>query len=78
MPSGWYGLICCICFTGLTPDDCAVDWRGDKWDTCKGACAIGAGCFTEDQRQLLGYIKWHYEHDKLDRILESAAERGDI
>lgn len=78
MPEGWYGLICCICFEGLTSDECFVDHRGDKWDACKGACAISAGFFTEDQRQLLEYIKWAYEHDKLDRILKSAAERGDI
>lgn len=36
-------LFCCICFKGLTPETCAVDKDGQKWDTCKGACAKEAG-----------------------------------
>lgn len=36
-------LYCCICFKPLTPDDCAVDRVGEKWDVCKGDCAIEAG-----------------------------------
>lgn len=33
-------LYCCICFKPLTPEDCAVDISGQKWDACKGQCAI--------------------------------------
>ena len=29
-----YGLICCICFSGLTPEQCAVDEDGQRWDVC--------------------------------------------
>lgn len=36
-------LYCCICFTDLTPDECATDSEGQKWDACKGLCAIEAG-----------------------------------
>jgi hypothetical protein len=43
MPTGWYGLICCICFVGLTPETCAVDSDGQKWDACRGECARDAG-----------------------------------
>lgn len=30
-----YGLFCCICFVGLTPDTCYKDENGDKWDMCE-------------------------------------------
>jgi hypothetical protein len=36
-------LYCCICFRSLTPDECAVDRDGQKWDLCEGACALEAG-----------------------------------
>lgn len=36
-------LYCCICFRLLTEDDCATDKEGQKWDVCKGSCAIQAG-----------------------------------
>jgi hypothetical protein len=36
-------LFCCICATVLTPEQCAVDEEGVKWDTCKGDCARDAG-----------------------------------
>lgn len=36
-------LYCCICFTSLEPDTCVVDTDGQKWDVCKGQCAIEAG-----------------------------------
>lgn len=36
-------LYCCICFTTLTPAECAVDIEGQKHDTCKGQCAAEAG-----------------------------------
>jgi hypothetical protein len=36
-------LYCCICFKPLTPDECAVDSDGQKWDVCKGDCAQAAG-----------------------------------
>lgn len=38
-----YGLMCEVCFTGLTPDRCAVDTNGDAWDVCAGDCARQAG-----------------------------------
>lgn len=36
-------LYCCICFSPLEPDECAVDTDGVKWDVCKGECAREAG-----------------------------------
>jgi hypothetical protein len=36
-------LYCCICFWPLTPEECAVDSDGQKWDVCKGECAADAG-----------------------------------
>jgi hypothetical protein len=38
-----YGLMCEICFSGLTPDRCATDIEGIKWDVCSGRCAVEAG-----------------------------------
>lgn len=38
-----WGLMCDICFRGLTPDDCAVDSAGNRWDICRGECARKAG-----------------------------------
>lgn len=38
-----FGLMCEICFRGLTPDECAEDTNGKKWDICKGDCARQAG-----------------------------------
>lgn len=38
-----FGLMCCICFHGLTPETCVVDTDGVKWDVCKGVCAEQAG-----------------------------------
>jgi hypothetical protein len=44
MPIGWYGLICCICFSGLTPEQCWTDEFGNPWDLCAtGDCAELAG-----------------------------------
>lgn len=50
---GWYArthstpghevAMCCICFTSLTAETCAVDEHGDKWDVCKGQCAEESG-----------------------------------
>jgi hypothetical protein len=42
-------LYCCICFKELTPDECVVDISGQKWDVCRGACAIEAG--IDERRQ---------------------------
>ena len=36
-------LYCCICFKPLEPDDCATDTDGQKWDVCKGDCAVQTG-----------------------------------
>jgi hypothetical protein len=37
-------LFCCICFSSLTPGDCATDSKGQKWDVCAdGDCAQQAG-----------------------------------
>lgn len=36
-------LYCCICFKPLTPEECAVDNAGQKWDCCPGECAREAG-----------------------------------
>jgi hypothetical protein len=38
-----WGTICEICYTQLTPDTCAVDEHGQKWDVCAGDCARQAG-----------------------------------
>lgn len=27
-------LYCCICFKTLTPDECAIDYEGVRWDVC--------------------------------------------
>lgn len=43
MPTGWYGLICCVCFEGLTSETCAVDAEGVKWDVCPGQCSKDIG-----------------------------------
>lgn len=37
------GLRCEICHRGLTPEECAVDTAGQKWDVCKGDCARQVG-----------------------------------
>ena len=36
-------LYCCICFRPLTPEECLVDTKGNKWDICRGQCAVEAG-----------------------------------
>lgn len=36
-------LYCCICYKPLTPDECVVNTAGEKWDVCKGRCAVEAG-----------------------------------
>lgn len=43
-----WGLICCICYSGLTPEQCAVDTSGQRWDVCSlkhnsENCAAQAG-----------------------------------
>lgn len=38
-----FGTMCAICFTALTPEECAEDAEGQKWDLCKGHCAQQAG-----------------------------------
>lgn len=48
-----WGLICCICFRGLTPEQCAVDTDGVRWDVCASTvseedCAKQAG--IEEQK----------------------------
>jgi hypothetical protein len=43
MPEGWYGLICCICFEGLAPEECYVDEYDKVWDVHPGECAEQAG-----------------------------------
>lgn len=43
-----FGTFCEICFTGLTPSECATDTNGDKWDVCKGECATQAGITEPD------------------------------
>ena len=27
-------LYCCLCFKRMTPEECHMDERGDKWDVC--------------------------------------------
>lgn len=41
-PNGWYGLICCICFEHMEPEDCYVDTAGKRWDFHPGLCAVQA------------------------------------
>lgn len=36
-------LYCEVCFKPLTPDECATDSDGEKWNVCKGECAKEAG-----------------------------------
>lgn len=36
-------LMCCVCFSGLTPEQCAIDHEGGVWDVCKGQCALESG-----------------------------------
>lgn len=36
-------LHCCICFSRLTPETCAIDADGTKWDVCRGQCSTDAG-----------------------------------
>ncbi len=38
-----FGTFCCICYIKLTPEICAIDTNGVKWDVCKGPCAKEAG-----------------------------------
>lgn len=38
-----FGLMCCVCFEGLTEENCAQDTDGVKWDVCKGKCATDTG-----------------------------------
>lgn len=38
-----FGTFCEICFRQLTPETCAVDSDGVKWDVCAGGCALQAG-----------------------------------
>lgn len=47
--TGW-GLYCCICFENLTPETCAVDENGQKWDVHPGDCAMQAGLKERDDR----------------------------
>lgn len=44
---GGHCLYCCICFKTLTPDECAADADGQKWDVCD----------TEECRYLAGLTK---------------------
>lgn len=50
-----WGTMCEICFHQLTPDKCAVDADGVRWDVCAGDCAEQAGIseatsFAEQQQ----------------------------
>lgn len=36
-------LYCCICYQPLKPEECVEDNSGQKWDVCKGQCAVEAG-----------------------------------
>lgn len=38
-----WGTMCEICFEQLTPDRCAQDEHGQRWDVCTGDCAVQAG-----------------------------------
>jgi hypothetical protein len=38
-----FGNMCAICFCQFTPEDCAVDEDGQKWDVHSGLCAKQAG-----------------------------------
>lgn len=42
-----FGLMCEICYRGLTPDECATDEHGQKWDVCAGDCAWHAGIIEQ-------------------------------
>jgi hypothetical protein len=52
MPTGWYGLICSICFEGMMPEECFVE-DGQKWDVHPGKCAEQAGFVDKKQEPLL-------------------------
>lgn len=47
-----FGLMCEICFKGLTPEECVEDTDGQKWDICKGLCAEQAGIKEKDERSV--------------------------
>ena len=55
--SAW-GLICQICFKGLTPEECVVDIHGDRWDVCPGFCAIQSNIIEEDRWESEGGTVW--------------------
>ncbi len=38
-----FGTRCEICFAPLTVETCVEDTDGQKWDICKGDCAVQAG-----------------------------------
>lgn len=44
-----FGMFCEICFNGLTPDLCAEDTDGVKWDICRGECARQAGIREKEE-----------------------------
>jgi hypothetical protein len=40
--------MCEICFEQLTPETCAEDLQGTRWDVCSGICAALAGIQEKD------------------------------
>jgi hypothetical protein len=48
-----FGTMCEICFSGLTPEKCAEDLEGVKWDVCKGECAKDAGIEEKGEMPIL-------------------------
>jgi len=43
-----WGTMCEICFEQLTPETCAEDLQGTRWDVCSGICAALAGIQEKD------------------------------
>lgn len=44
-----FGTFCEICYQQLTPDTCATDTNGQRWDICKGECARQAFITEQDE-----------------------------
>lgn len=49
MNNAHFGLACEICYHQLTPETCAIDVEGVKWDVCAGECARQAGIIENPQ-----------------------------
>lgn len=70
-----FGDMCEICCTGLTPEMCAVDMDGVRWDVCSGACACEAG-IAQPWRLFAGSVA--ELRAEVERRLAGGVDRGRI